>query len=217
MEGRVLPNWVFNRVRVEADEETLSLVESAVSAPVSDEDSEADGDAVVGAAWVPLSFQKIVPCPDSVEDWYDWNIANWGTKWDAQRVEVEREPGVLRYVFDTAWSPPLPVVDAWARLFPQATVTLDFQEEQGWGGSVSLRGTEMLAQAAYDIPESHAEVAERGGVCNCDEEFQAFDDCWVALAQRTGVTDPETLDAVRALAPRWEGTFEQLLNAAARV
>jgi hypothetical protein len=44
-------------------------------------------------------------------NWYDWNIANWGTKWDASDAEIVLEHydgdiAELTVVFDTAWAPP---------------------------------------------------------------------------------------------------------------
>ena len=43
------------------------------------------------------------------DDWYDWNIAHWGTKWE---VNIEDEitaddPNSVTVGFDTAWSPPI--------------------------------------------------------------------------------------------------------------
>jgi len=54
--------------------------------------------------------------------WYDWSIANWGTKWNAysfvpgEIVEDDNEAGVFTYEFrfDTAWSPPTPVFEVLA-------------------------------------------------------------------------------------------------------
>lgn len=41
------------------------------------------------------------------KDWYDWNINNWGTKWDFSLENVERhEDGSVTASFDSAWSPP---------------------------------------------------------------------------------------------------------------
>ena len=41
------------------------------------------------------------------ETWYDFNIANWGTKWDTSEVTIEdSSKDSLLLTFDTAWSPP---------------------------------------------------------------------------------------------------------------
>ena len=48
------------------------------------------------------------------KDWYDWNVANWGTKWDFTLENVDRpDPNTLTAAFDSAWSPP---VEAYRRL-----------------------------------------------------------------------------------------------------
>lgn len=48
------------------------------------------------------------------KDWYDWNIANWGTKWDFSLENVERpDPNTVTAAFDSAWAPP---IDAYNKL-----------------------------------------------------------------------------------------------------
>lgn len=37
-------------------------------------------------------------------DWYEWNIANWGTKWDAYEDVMEEDGTYIQ--FETAWSTP---------------------------------------------------------------------------------------------------------------
>lgn len=88
-----------------------------------------------------LSLQKLFPCPAELlgatapaefndkekaaenvkkygyPDWYSWQIANWGTKWDIGPVDVEmcENEGEYSFIasFDSAWSPP---VDAMKKL-----------------------------------------------------------------------------------------------------
>jgi hypothetical protein len=40
------------------------------------------------------------------KDWYDWSVANWGTKWNS----YENYMGEDSISFQTAWSPPIPVI-----------------------------------------------------------------------------------------------------------
>lgn len=41
-------------------------------------------------------------------DWYDWNCANWGTKWEVCEAYCDlREENLLTASYDTAWSPPI--------------------------------------------------------------------------------------------------------------
>jgi hypothetical protein len=46
------------------------------------------------------------------KNWYDWCVANWGTKWDVAEVWQDAEapePGdtMIGISFDTAWAPPI--------------------------------------------------------------------------------------------------------------
>jgi len=54
-------------------------------------------------------FTEFLPIPeDDKEEWYGWNIANWGTKWDVEGIDCQiDENGVITVTFDTAWSPPI--------------------------------------------------------------------------------------------------------------
>lgn len=41
------------------------------------------------------------------KDWYDWQVANWGTKWDFALESVERtDPNTVQASFESAWAPP---------------------------------------------------------------------------------------------------------------
>lgn len=43
------------------------------------------------------------------KDWYDWNVANWGTKWDVggdDGLTQRLDPNTLQASFDSAWAPP---------------------------------------------------------------------------------------------------------------
>lgn len=39
-------------------------------------------------------------------NWYDWSCAKWGTKWDADVVDINDKS----ITFDTAWDAPMPVI-----------------------------------------------------------------------------------------------------------
>lgn len=54
--------------------------------------------------------EHYIPCPEN-KDWYDWNISNWGTKWDfgaeSEHDRVVVDDGKVIVGFNTAWSPPI--------------------------------------------------------------------------------------------------------------
>ncbi len=46
------------------------------------------------------------------KDWYDWNIANWGTKWDFGLENIDRpDPNTVTAAFESAWAPPIDAYD----------------------------------------------------------------------------------------------------------
>lgn len=47
--------------------------------------------------------------------WYDWNTANWGTKWNASETDVDEKR--QRIEFDTAWDMPRPILQEIANKF----------------------------------------------------------------------------------------------------
>jgi hypothetical protein len=57
--------------------------------------------------------------------WYDWRCNNWGTKWNASEAN-DLDDGVS---FETAWSSPYPVMRTISEMFPDATLTVDFADE----------------------------------------------------------------------------------------
>jgi len=56
-------------------------------------------------------FAEFVPRPESEEEnWYDWNIKNWGTKWDAGDTDITGDYpncNCIALRFSTAWAPPI--------------------------------------------------------------------------------------------------------------
>ena len=125
------------------------------------------------------------------ESWYWWNVRNWGTKWDIAVEDGQEYPdttleitddGTLMYHFQTAWSPVHEIFNVLSQEFPTLEFDYEYEEEQGWGGSATWLGGELVSQSEYHEPSSHADYVERGrgDSCNCnhedDQEFW-FVDC----------------------------------------
>jgi len=76
-----------------------------------------------------FDFQKIIPMDEELckgEGWYDWCIQNWGTKWTGYDGRFNEDQ--TAFTFDTAWSPPLPVIKKLAELTGE-TFILEYIEE----------------------------------------------------------------------------------------
>lgn len=76
-----------------------------------------------------LTFHSFVPVPDDVLKHgyqlkgYDWQIENWGTKWDAIEPKlISEKPGEIIYHFETAWSEPEPWLDKVIKKYPRLKI-----------------------------------------------------------------------------------------------
>ena len=83
----------------------------------------------------PLNFHSLCPVPEELvkagytEGAYRWELEHWGCKWGAGATEVvEDYAGCIIYEFDTAWSPPVPLVENLSRQWPQFSFILGYEE-----------------------------------------------------------------------------------------
>lgn len=135
-----MPNWCYNELSIVGDEKAVARLCEMVKRPES-----------------VIDFGKVIPYPKKYEEmdaiidkeWpmggkgfnsggYEWCIDNWGTKWNACDAEVFPIEGGVGYRFDTAWSPPSPVVAALSLAFPELEFTLRFEE-----GGADFSGKEV--------------------------------------------------------------------------
>jgi hypothetical protein len=81
-----------------------------------------------------FDFNRVVPMPkDQITN--DWNIENWGTKWNAVDVVItEDQPDIYALMFYTAWSEPLPIYQKLAELFPDIRMNGTYFEGGNWSG-----------------------------------------------------------------------------------
>jgi hypothetical protein len=103
-------------------------------------------------------------------DWYDWSIANWGTKWNSYHFSIDNDDvgdDKLSFRFDTAWGFPSPIFEKLAGMFP----VLRFEcvcFDEGWlfAGHGAFNGepafeivgaTDKLYEAVYGEAASHEE------------------------------------------------------------
>jgi len=56
-------------------------------------------------------------------NWYDWNLSNWGVKWDASNVKSKElsDFNTVIYTFDSPWGTPEHFVIELSKLYPDAT------------------------------------------------------------------------------------------------
>ena len=112
-----MPNHNNNQLKLESGEDLLSVLNPYLIEATSN-----------GYTEYTFDFQKIIPMDEKLlegEDWYDWRVKNWGTKWDGGDGRFNDDQ--TAFTFDTAWSPPLPIIKKLAELTGQ-TFILQYME-----------------------------------------------------------------------------------------
>jgi hypothetical protein len=173
-----MPNWCENDLTVEgpkeAIEEFMAFAEADGPfdferfAPYPEELRRLDD---VAEAWDrqradnPGKVDSMRPRDGYNAGGYEWCVANWGTKWRAFHVDrQEPEPGdgegTWQVVFhlDTAWSPPLPVIQKAAELFPLLSFELRYFE-----CGCCFNGILCCSGGAVTYDESGPYFGDRGG------------------------------------------------------
>lgn len=222
-----MPNWVFSNLIIQSDNaEALANLRKKVGATVqipgfdyqTDENGKFLLDDNGNMLTVPLvhtteepifSFWNVIqPKPEEMEAYAnrgsnDWNIENWGTKWDiAGDVEVIEDTWTYWHLsFQTAWSPPHEVLVALSEQFPDVSIRNEWYEEQGFGAHQEYSGGTHWLDKEWDIPETHADYEEHmgDGSCYCygaNPEYLPFEDCprpmtatQIAVAELEKVSD----------------------------
>ena len=162
-----MPNWCKNNLKIHSNgQKILDVLEL-----LKDDKGQ-------------MTFSKFMPTPKELEDttspvrdtvpqgdrnelkekygadnWYDWHIQNWGTKWDASDSEFYKDGDDWIISFQTPWGPPMEFIKAFSKKFKDLTFELqyadEFEGQYPLGESVFIDGVEI-----DDGPEEGTPQAE---------------------------------------------------------
>ena len=91
-------------------------------------------------------------------DWYDWCVQNWGCKWNAQTDYCNSD----EVGFQTPWEEPYNWIHHLSLKFPKHVITVDWEEEQGYG-------------EVYTITAGKKEIIEDWEISEWGDEIQVGD------------------------------------------
>lgn len=157
-----MPNWCHNKLTVTGRPEAVARFVEAVK---SDEQ--------------PLDFERVCPTPLELVDergsggdsWHGWRLDHWGTKWNAcfdgpliavgaadAEVPHKRtpiiDPGKAFYAFETAWSPPLPIIAVLAGRHQDVEIELVFAEAgEDFAGCVAYKSGKLVSAQRLDVEQ----------------------------------------------------------------
>jgi hypothetical protein len=154
-----MPNNITNVITILADEQRTNEILELIKMK----------DVGLGS----IDFEKIIPMPENIfrgdlgqkekalygkNNWYDWSIENWGTKWNSYgyRDFPEYEGGDMQ--FYTAWAQPEPVIKKLSEMFPDAQFRHAWADED-----IGMNVGEILYQNGeyleYDVPNGGSKEA----------------------------------------------------------
>jgi hypothetical protein len=137
-------------------------------------------------------------------EWYGWQSANWGTKWNAYD-QYSNDENVIE--FNTAWSTPYSLLVNLSKMFPQVTFEVEYADEDfGYnvGRYVLLNGetieqnipdggTQEAIEMAMDIKGDDEYYLEGYLIDDADEdgELSGFAETLIQIAHERGVLHKE--------------------------
>ena len=140
-----MPNWCNNLIRISgprADVQRLANLLNGTEEP----------------------FSVIFPRPASEdENWYDWNIANWGTKWDANDFNMSVSDSDIHMHFSTAWSPSEGVTRRMSQRFPTLHIEHLYEEPgMAFEGKLVFENGECTMDEQQDMTGSSCFFTDEG-------------------------------------------------------
>lgn len=172
-----MPNWFYFTVNVSGKKED---VQEFVENVKGSEKFETEGRE--------FDFNHFIPQPDNifrenigadkkkeldaigVPNWYDWNNANWGTKWNAN-VEDDYSSGDNYHTYEmaTAWAFPNPVIEAMIKKYPHLCFDIVGDEESGMYGVFIDTENDIWLEEEPRIVDEHTDR---------EVYFEGTDDTW---------------------------------------
>ena len=118
-----MPNWCSNHITVRGtNQREISAIAGAMkegrfcdSIIHCPEDLNREGSSSHGGpnaeAYEQIRAENMAK--HGYSNWYDFQVAKWGTKWDVEchDVQVEDDGLAVSTYFDSAWSPPMGIVE----------------------------------------------------------------------------------------------------------
>lgn len=151
-----MPNHNRNQLKLASGEDILNVLN-----PYLTHKGENDYDFV---------FQKIIPMDEKLlegEDWFSWRVENWGTKWEGYDGRFNDDQSV--FTFDTAWSPPLPIIKKLAELTGETFILQYIEEGMFFCGEYTASPDESHDEFYDNIENAPQQLLDSVGYVPCEE------------------------------------------------
>jgi len=176
-----LPNWCDNSLTItHTDPELIrkaaegfrgeGFLSAFMPIPEALQDTRAGAYADPVEQEALIAKQKANLAEYGYKDWYDWAVANWGTKWDISGEEpmVSEDGLTLTVGFQSAWSPPIEFYKVLEEKFGFGVEAYFYEGGMCFYGEYSNGVENTVTFSCYDdLPDS---VIDMFGIENWVEE-----------------------------------------------
>lgn len=178
-----MPNWCDNTVSITGPDDVIKRLDEFVGRPLTEGDEQMK-EPIFSLANIKPSTNDIDPkyalFPSAgPEDWWNNNVNSWGTKWDVFGEGVGRhmDEGKVSYSFSSAWSPPTPVIERLAEIFPEVRIEFKYMETgcDFWGVEIYENG-ELLSEEGGSINHKAYEIMEYEQCWACQSYYENDED-----------------------------------------
>jgi len=172
-----MPNWCSNSITITSNKDNIDKFETFLQEKN-------------GKEW----FDFFNPCPEELRnvdspnenknadallekyghaDWYSWSVENWGTKWNCDAQDWNRDGDSISFWFDSAWAPP---TNLYEKIFGQDYEVEAYYLEEGmqFVGKFSDGSDDYYeysdVESLNDIPE---DIIENWNLRENVEEWEA--------------------------------------------
>ena len=172
-----MPNWCSNSITITSNKDNIDKFETFLQEKN-------------GKEW----FDFFLPCPEELRDvdspnktkdadallekyghpdWYSWSLENWGTKWNCDSQDWNRDGDSISFWFDSAWAPP---TNLYEKIFGQDYEVEAYYLEEGmqFVGKFSDGSDDYYeysdSESLNDIPE---DIVENWNLRENLEEWEA--------------------------------------------
>lgn len=128
--------------------------------------------------------ETVCPCPENkelvakygVSNWYEWNMREYGCKWDCETEYMNRdcEGTVADLDFESPWSPPIEFLRNIQKMFPNLDFRLAYMETGCWFAGVAETQRDGDGEARISVCDADPEYRDENDVKIDDTDDEAF-------------------------------------------
>ena len=197
-----MPNWCNNSINISGSTETIKALwdeankeGSGLLNAMKPMPKELDGTTSPTPQEGQAGYKGPQPKIDGFDNWYDWRVQNWGTKWDIDPGEglefTDNGDGTAQISgwFESAWAPPIQAYDTFLDDMDGCSLTADYHEPGMDFAGIYDNGDDQYMEGLSEW--CRAVVKGTTSLEDTPELFQRLDDIFELIENRREYIEEE--------------------------